>query len=82
MSDQPPSTEPPPPAAPRPPARSGCATAIMVLVGIVLLLPGLCAILLTGMVPGHFGREEFQLVAVCGAAAVVGIFLIVAAMRS
>jgi hypothetical protein len=28
-----------------PPQRSGCATAFMVLFGIILLLPGLCAIL-------------------------------------
>jgi hypothetical protein len=32
---------PPPP----PPPRNGCLTAIMVLVGLVLLLPGLCAVI-------------------------------------
>ena len=69
MSEQPPNTEPTPPIAPPsrhappPPPRSGCATALMVIVGIILLLPGLCAILLTSLVPGHFGREEMQLVA-------------------
>ena len=44
MSD----TENPPPASPptgMPPPRSGCLTAFMVLVGIVLLLPGLCAVI-------------------------------------
>lgn len=36
----------PPPVPPLPPSqRSGCATAFMVLFGVVLLLPGLCAIL-------------------------------------
>jgi hypothetical protein len=40
--------EPPVPPLPRPPPpqpRDGCLTAIMVLVGIVLLLPGLCAVI-------------------------------------
>ena len=34
----------PPPPQPPPPERSGCLTAIMILIGIVLLLPGLCAL--------------------------------------
>ena len=33
-----------PPAAGMPPPRSGCLTAFMVIVGVVLLLPGLCAL--------------------------------------
>jgi hypothetical protein len=40
--------ETPPPAPPRlpPPAqRSGCLTAIMVVAGLIMLLPGLCAII-------------------------------------
>jgi len=38
--------EAPPQPPPRPPQqRSGCATAVMVIFGVVLLLPGLCAIL-------------------------------------
>jgi hypothetical protein len=38
---------PPVPPLPRPPPppRDGCLTAFMVLVGIVLLLPGLCAVI-------------------------------------
>ena len=44
---------PPPPnddhLPPPPPARSGCLTAFMVLAGIILLLPGLCAVLFGGM---------------------------------
>jgi hypothetical protein len=35
----------PPTGMPPPPPRSGCLTAFMVLVGIVLLLPGLCAVI-------------------------------------
>jgi hypothetical protein len=38
--------EAPPPPPPRPPQqRSGCATAVMVIFGVVLRLPGLCALL-------------------------------------
>ena len=40
--------EPPPPAPPQlpPPAqRNGCLTAIMVIAGLIMLLPGLCAII-------------------------------------
>ena len=46
MSDSTPPAmpEPPPPVPPPPPKRDGCATAFMVLFGIILLLPGLCAI--------------------------------------
>ncbi|MBR0796614.1 hypothetical protein JQ615_14555 [Bradyrhizobium jicamae] len=40
-----PDGSPPPVLPPRlPPPRSGCATAFMVLIGLILLLPGLCAI--------------------------------------
>jgi hypothetical protein len=35
---------PPPASMPPPPPRHGCLTAVMVIVGIVLLLPGLCAV--------------------------------------
>jgi hypothetical protein len=31
------------------PAPGGCLTAVMILVGIVLLLPGICAIILIGL---------------------------------
>ena len=34
----------PPPAGMPPPPRSGCLTAFIVIVGVVLLLPGLCAL--------------------------------------
>jgi hypothetical protein len=39
------SDNPPPPPPPPPEQRSGCLTAMMVLIGIVLLLPGLCAVI-------------------------------------
>jgi len=41
-----PPTEPTPPDRPSGPAsRHGCLTALMVIIGIVLLLPGVCAII-------------------------------------
>ena len=43
-------SDPPPPIPPRtPPAqRRGCVTALMVIFGVILLLPGLCAIIFAG----------------------------------
>ncbi|BAL73515.1 hypothetical protein [Bradyrhizobium cosmicum] len=40
-----------PPALPRqePPQRSGCLTALMAISGVILLLPGLCALLFGGL---------------------------------
>jgi hypothetical protein len=35
---------PPPPRLPPPAQRNGCLTAIMVVAGLIMLLPGLCAI--------------------------------------
>ncbi|QOZ37556.1 hypothetical protein [Bradyrhizobium sp. CCBAU 53421] len=49
MSETNPPPVPPAPAQapppPLPPPRGGCATAFMVLFGLILLLPGLCALL-------------------------------------
>jgi hypothetical protein len=47
MSDSTPPAMPeaPPPVPPPPPKRDGCLTVFMVLVGLILLLPGLCAII-------------------------------------
>ncbi len=47
-SDMPPTRPEPPPGGPPslpPGQRNGCLTALMVIVGIILLLPGLCAII-------------------------------------
>jgi hypothetical protein len=64
---------PPPPAA----ERSGCLTAFMILGGIVLLFPGLCAIFFVfvdwkGALSGSF----LPVLAVCLAIAFGGIMLI------
>jgi hypothetical protein len=42
----------PPPPPPSPP-RNGCLVALMIGAGIVLLLPGLCALLMIGFDPAH-----------------------------
>jgi hypothetical protein len=70
---------------PPPPERSGCLTAFMVLVGIILLLPGLCAALFS--VSAIFGGQFSQVVS--GAPIIIfgllvgfgGIMLIRAASR-
>jgi hypothetical protein len=50
----PPSSLPPPP----PTSRSGCLTALMVIFGIIMLLPGLCALLFGGISVVDEGRIE------------------------
>ncbi len=44
MSITPETPPPPPPRLPPPGQRNGCLTAIMVIAGLIMLLPGLCAI--------------------------------------
>ena len=45
MSTIPPSPAEPPPPLPAPQQRSGCLVAFMIVTGLILLLPGLCALL-------------------------------------
>jgi hypothetical protein len=88
MSDAspPPMPAAPPPIPPRvpPPAqRNGCLTALMVIVGVVLLLPGLCAIIfgvgnLTSSSPDSVVTMLVLLGLAIGAA---GVLLIRAAVR-
>ena len=93
MSDiGPPSGVRPPPAPPPdgpylppppPPRRDGCLTAIMVIIGIILLLPGVCAVFfgvgnLTSSSPDSFVTTLVMLGLLIGAG---GIALIVAASR-
>ena len=52
MSDQLPPRASPPPIPPRPgdpPPRNGCLTALLLVLGLIMLLPGLCALLFGGM---------------------------------
>jgi len=81
MSETPPPPAPPPPIAPRPPEeRSGCLTALMVVSGIILLLPGLCSLLFVfgGLVKS---AEDFQFVIALGLVGCGGIALIWWAVR-
>ena len=70
----------PPPSRLRPPsARSGCLTAFMVIVGVILLLPGVCALIFftsSGSEPVITGLVALGLLVAVG-----GIFLIWAAIR-
>jgi hypothetical protein len=73
----------PPPAMPPPSPRSGCLTAFMVIIGIILLLPGVCAVFfgvgnLTSSSPDSFVTTLVMLGLLIG---VGGIALIVAAIR-
>jgi hypothetical protein len=56
MSDTPPPILPPVPTSDQ--ARSGCLTALMVISGIIMLLPGLCALLFGGISVVEDGRIE------------------------
>jgi hypothetical protein len=79
---------PPPPAAPEPPPisaptaappqRNGCLTAFLVLVGAVLLLPGLCTMAFIG---GHFDPTMSLIALITFLIALGGIALIVFALR-
>ena len=72
---------PAPPPSP-PPARNGCLTALMVGIGIVMLLPGVCAMLIIGYDPRHaFSRDNLSAFFSFFAISAGGIVLIWAAVR-
>jgi len=64
MTNQPPS--------PPPHARNGCATALMIVIGIVLLLPGICGIIIAGLDPHELMVDPSTLLAVVGLIAIGG----------
>jgi hypothetical protein len=72
---------------PRPPGRRNAfVTVLLVIVGVVLLLPGLCSIVMTGIMIGSGNRmfrdpSFINLIATCFAIGVGGVFLIVFAVR-
>ncbi len=81
MSETPPPPAPPPPIAPRPPEeRNGCLTALMVVSGIILLLPGLCSLIFVfgGLVKS---AEDLQFVIALGLVGCGGVALIWWAVR-
>jgi hypothetical protein len=71
-----------PPPSPSP-ARNGCLTALMIGIGIVLLLPGVCAVLIVTFDPQHGLGDQTTLLACLGLFAVTGggIALIWTAVR-
>jgi drug/metabolite transporter (DMT)-like permease len=69
---------------PSPPRRDGCLTAIMVVVGIMLLLPGLCALLFgaASMSSGSHLEPALTAMVLLGLmVAAFGVFLIAKAIR-
>ncbi|MBR0960542.1 hypothetical protein [Bradyrhizobium japonicum] len=82
MSDTPPPVLPPVPTPGQ--VRSGCLTALMVIAGVILLLPGLCAVLFGGISISESGRIDSDIAPLVFLGVVVGIggvVLIWAAIR-
>jgi hypothetical protein len=67
---------------PSPPPRHGCITALMVLIGIVLLLPGLCAVIFGVLSIGPHADSGFAPLIIIGLlVGFGGIMLIRSAIR-
>jgi hypothetical protein len=80
VNDQP----PPQPRGPTP-GRNPWVTALLILVGLVLLLPGLCSVILTGIMltnggPGN-DTEFLPVLIICFLVGAGGVALIVFAIR-
>ncbi len=71
MSDTPPPVLPPVPTPAQ--ARSGCLTALMVLAGIIMLLPGLCALLFGGAFLFEGGRMASDIAPLVFLGLVIGL---------
>lgn len=69
MSDTTPSA-PPDPTPPSGGGGSGCATALMIVGGIVMLLPGICAIILAGLDPHEMMVDPNVMLALLGMLAI------------
>jgi hypothetical protein len=83
ISDTPPPAPPGPPPAPTN-KRSGCLTAVMAIFGILLLLPGACAILFGGISisdSGRIGSDVAPLVFLGLVVGLGGVALIWAAIK-
>lgn len=78
MTDTAQSPPPPPPQQ-----RNGCLTALMILVGIVLLLPGICGVIIASIDPHELMVDPSALFAALGliAVGIGGIALIWFALR-
>lgn len=75
MSTVPDPSASPPPRLPPPAQRSGCLTALMVVIGIILLLPGLCSLffIFGGLIKS---AEDVQFVAGLLALGALGVGLL------
>lgn len=71
----------PPPPTGRPQGLGGCLAAFLILVGIILLLPGLCSLFFIGMIGGG-GGSLVLLWLVCLLISVAGIILIQYAIKN
>ncbi len=72
ISDTPPPAPPGPPPTP-PNQRSGCLTALMAIFGIILLLPGACALLVGGFSISDSGRIDSDVAPLVFVGLVVGL---------
>jgi cation transporter-like permease len=79
----PPPALPPRPRLPPPQQRNGCLTAFMVVAGIILLLPGLCAVLFAGasLSGGSFPSDILSFVVIGLMIGCAGVMLIWLAIR-
>lgn len=70
-----------PPAPPQ--QRSGCLQALTIVIGVLLLLPGLCALFITGIDPKFLLHDPtaLALIVVCLTIGAGGVALIWAAVR-
>jgi hypothetical protein len=73
----------PPPPLPPPEQRNGCLTALLIGLAILMLLPGLCAVLIVGFDPAHAFNDPTTVSALFGFFAISagGIALIWWALR-
>jgi hypothetical protein len=68
------------------PGRNPWVTALLILIGLILLLPGLCSVILTGILisaggPGGADSEYLPLLLMCFLIGVGGVALIIFAVR-
>jgi hypothetical protein len=59
---------------------SGCVTALIGITGVILLLPGLCALIFMGGAP-RFDSSLMVVALLCFTVAVIGVLMIWAAIR-
>ena len=83
MTDTPPTMPSAPPRFPPPQQRSGCLTAFMIITGIILLLPGLCALIFGGiaLTERSVPSDIASLIALGLLIGAGGVMLIVSAIR-